>query len=368
MIGRKDINSNFINGKRKEKDSIYNLYFQKHPKPTFLFKLNGFIEEANEAFFETLGYSEDEVIGTRIQKAPFLTDESRKKISENLKKRLAGGEVKSYSLRMRTTEGEVRTREIDTKLIVEGERLLGVLAAVEEEKPRKDQDEMEKTLHSLLRHDVLNKAQTLNIYHDLLGELDLPDRGPEYLDKAEEAVRSIIDLVEKVRSAGEVGEEELGVVDVDEVLERVVASYEGVAREEGFNVRRDECGCKVLAGGLLEEVFSNLVENALTHSGGEELWIVCREEFDECVVRVEDDGRGISDGEKREVFDRGYRGGGEGGTGLGLYLAKELVESYGGSIEVKDSELGGARFDVHLEKVEGSDYVEMSGRRDEHED
>ncbi|MFW6142555.1 MAG: ATP-binding protein, partial [Candidatus Saliniplasma sp.] len=38
------------------------------------------------------------------------------------------------------------------------------------------------------------------------------------------------------------------------------------------------------------------------------------------------------------------------GTGLGLYLVKLLIERYDGYVEVKDSELGGARFDIHLKK------------------
>ncbi|MFP4001865.1 MAG: ATP-binding protein, partial [Thermoplasmata archaeon] len=51
-------------------------------------------------------------------------------------------------------------------------------------------------------------------------------------------------------------------------------------------------------------------------------------------------------------FEKGYKYGESGGTGLGMYIVKEIVESYGGSVEVKDSELGGARFDVHMEKVQ----------------
>lgn len=67
-------------------------------------------------------------------------------------------------------------------------------------------------------------------------------------------------------------------------------------------------------------------------------------------MTVEDDGTGISDEVKEKIFERGFKMKESAGTGLGLYMAKEIAETYGGSIEVKSSELGGARFDVKLRK------------------
>ncbi len=68
-------------------------------------------------------------------------------------------------------------------------------------------------------------------------------------------------------------------------------------------------------------------------------------------MTVEDDGKGIPDDIKDKIFKRGFKKSKEGGSGLGMYLVKEIAESYGGRIEVKDSEMGGARFDVNLKRV-----------------
>jgi len=65
---------------------------------------------------------------------------------------------------------------------------------------------------------------------------------------------------------------------------------------------------------------------------------------------VEDNGKGIPDEKKDKIFERGFKDEETGGTGLGLYLAKQITENYDGNIEVKDSELGGARFDIYLQK------------------
>ncbi len=88
------------------------------------------------------------------------------------------------------------------------------------------------------------------------------------------------------------------------------------------------------------------------HSGCEKIRIGFKEAGNECIVTVEDDGCGISDENKDKIFERGFKKGETAGTGLGTYLVKEIAESYGSGIEVKDSELGGARFDVHLQKAQ----------------
>lgn len=67
-------------------------------------------------------------------------------------------------------------------------------------------------------------------------------------------------------------------------------------------------------------------------------------------MTVEDDGTGIPDEAKGKIFEKGFKSGDEAGTGLGLYMVREIAESYDGNIEVKDSDLGGASFEVSLKR------------------
>ena len=64
---------------------------------------------------------------------------------------------------------------------------------------------------------------------------------------------------------------------------------------------------------------------------------------DQCVVWVEDDGLGIPEEERETIFQRGARlDTGKPGTGLGLDIVRDVVEIYGGSVELTESEdLGG---------------------------
>ena len=59
---------------------------------------------------------------------------------------------------------------------------------------------------------------------------------------------------------------------------------------------------------------------------------------------------GVPDKIKDKIFDRGFKKGENAGTGLGLYMIKEIAKSYDGSVEVKNSDFGVARFDIELKK------------------
>ncbi len=74
------------------------------------------------------------------------------------------------------------------------------------------------------------------------------------------------------------------------------------------------------------------------------------EKDDKALIIVEDDGKGIPEKNKDKIFDRSWSGKNSRGSGLGLHLVKKIAETYGGDVELNESDLGGARFDVYLEK------------------
>jgi signal transduction histidine kinase len=101
---------------------------------------------------------------------------------------------------------------------------------------------------------------------------------------------------------------------------------------------------EVLADPLLEKVFYNLIDNALRY-GGEKMTsihVTSHEGNGNLVIAVEDDGNGISAGDKTLVFTKGFGK----HTGLGLYLSSEILSITGITI-TEDGEQGkGARFEI----------------------
>ncbi len=94
----------------------------------------------------------------------------------------------------------------------------------------------------------------------------------------------------------------------------------------------------------LDQVISNLVENALRHGAGV-VTITIGPFADGIEVIVSDEGEGVPEAVAARVFTRFWRGGNRrGGTGLGLYIVKGLVEAHGGQVAVGPAPGGGAAF------------------------
>jgi two-component system, OmpR family, sensor histidine kinase CiaH len=105
---------------------------------------------------------------------------------------------------------------------------------------------------------------------------------------------------------------------------------------------------------LLKMLVSNLLENANKYSPKDKIiTIELRESADVVELSVKDEGCGISDEEKKNVFRKFYRIGNEQtrtakGTGLGLYLCKKIADDHQGSITVTDNQPRGTNFTVRF--------------------
>ena len=105
---------------------------------------------------------------------------------------------------------------------------------------------------------------------------------------------------------------------------------------------------------LLEQVFVNLIENALLHApGSAPMEISARRTGDGVTVEVADRGPGLPPGDLERVFEKFYRGR-PGGAGLGLAICRAVVEAHGGSISAANREGGGAVFRFSLPLKEGA--------------
>lgn len=98
----------------------------------------------------------------------------------------------------------------------------------------------------------------------------------------------------------------------------------------------------------IDQVLSNLLENAVRHGEGTVTIEVApaplKNQAEGTAVTVSDEGPGIPEESMGRVFTRFWRGSKRGGTGLGLYIVKGLVEAHGGTITVGRAPGGGARF------------------------
>lgn len=304
---------------------------------------DGFYRFANNAHKEILGYEPEELEGEHISK--FLHPDGVERVKENFEEAKERGEGE-VMLRHKTKEGDYRWIESHGRILPDEEKTLIVGRDVTERKKREGREEF---LHSLLRHDVRNKTQVVQSYLELLEGYNLPGEAEDIVEKAKGRVSEGVEIIEKVRTLRQAEqEEETRELDLGTVLEEAIEKNEQMLSSNGIDLEHEIDEVRVEGGSLLRELFSNLLENSSQHSGGSKVRIRTMREDGEVTVTIEDDGRGIPDENKENVFEKRVKWGEAAGSGLGLYLVREIAESYGGSVELKDSELGGVRFDIRL--------------------
>jgi signal transduction histidine kinase len=231
----------------------------------------------------------------------------------------------------------------------------------------------------LQRSDQLRRSLTADVAHELRtplhiiqgnleGVLDgVYDPTAEHIEATLEETRMLARLVDDLHtlSQAEAGQLSLHMeeVDVPELLADVETSFSGQAAVKNINL---EVGFAGQAAGLrvwgdvdrLDQILSNLVVNALryTPAGGQ---VKLHAERDEGYVRivVSDTGEGIAAGDLPYIFERFWRGDASrthvdgAGAGLGLAIAKQLVDAHGGTISMSSTPAAGTRFTILIPAI-----------------
>ena len=107
----------------------------------------------------------------------------------------------------------------------------------------------------------------------------------------------------------------------------------------------------------MHSTFYNLLENAAKYSPKDGIVTVrTYSEAQNYVIEIADEGPGVSEEEKRKIFDQFYRSGQEEtrnthGTGIGLFIVKKMVEFHNGEVHLSDNKPKGSIFKIILPKV-----------------
>jgi PAS domain S-box-containing protein len=179
-----------------------------------------------------------------------------------------------------------------------------------------------------------------------------------YIASESERLTEIVDQLLNVArlDAGDL-HVEVGRIDVGSVVSEVVETVEesGVMNGHRFEVDLpDEPLAAEADRDKVRQVFNILVENALRYSPrGGTVIVGARRNADRVEVRVVDEGMGIPAAERERIFRKFYRAesaarDGAAGTGLGLFIARELVTAMGGRIWVDSTEGQGSSFSFEL--------------------
>jgi PAS domain S-box-containing protein len=300
-----------------------------------------------------------------------IAPEDRQLAAKNAQKTLEEGHITNIEYIMLRKDGSRFPAELSAALICDKDGApANFIAITRDVTERFRAIETEKRLLQLkeefvasLSHDLRTPIFSLIGYLDLLrnGKVKDSDVQKEFLTRASKDVDRLKVLVNELLDTSRLESNFLMLnweeVDLSEVINQVLESFREQAKAKRISLKFIPSGKSLIAEldlSRIQRVLTNLVENAIKFSyKGGDILVTGESSNDTIIINVIDQGYGISSEDCLKVFDKFYQVSdtikkNKFGTGLGLFISKQIVEAHGGSLTVK-SQLGiGSTFTVTI--------------------
>ncbi|MDX2106996.1 MAG: ATP-binding protein [Candidatus Melainabacteria bacterium] len=249
--------------------------------------------------------------------------------------------------------------------------IIGVLGIYEDITERMKLEQQQKDFVATLTHDLKNPLLGTNRVIDLLiqGKFgDLSESQQSILDKFKESNSQLINMISNLLDVYRYGAmsqgPEIEEVNLNELLKNLVKRHQVHFQSKQIAVILDLPDVLVKAdlnNEYIDRVMSNLLDNALKFTPKDgTIKIVLRNSNGNCNIEVQDEGPGITTDDQKELFHRFWQGTPgkkyAHGTGLGLYLCKQIVESFKGNISCISPPGKGATFSITLPLKKYEEY------------
>lgn len=245
----------------------------------------------------------------------------------------------------RRVDGEIRYYQVSSNPFTAGKATIGRVLTfadiTESERYRRElerQNERLETFASMVSHDLRNPLTVAK------GHLELArtERDSEDLETVEDALDRMNELIEDVLQLARQGQpiDETERIDLRSVAE---GSWKMI-ESNGAELITEETMAFEADPDRLRQLFENVFRNAVEHGDANVTVWVGPLETDG--FYIEDDGHGIPEEHREDVFGSGFTTN-EDGTGFGLAIVKEIVDAHGWTIRVMEGHEGGARFEIN---------------------
>lgn len=222
-------------------------------------------------------------------------------------------------------------------------------------------DKMRTDFVANISHELRTPLVTLQGYSEAIidGMTESDETTKEFAsiiyDESLRLARLVNDLLDLARI--ESGKETMHFTsfDIGDFLPRVMRKFNQMASEKEIRLQTDAPHRLIEADGdRLEQVFTNLIGNAIAHTDSGEIRIEATEETDGLRIQLTDTGHGIPKEDLPFVFERFYKAdkartsGSKTGTGIGLAIVKNVVDAHHGKVSVSSTLGVGTTFEIYL--------------------
>lgn len=230
----------------------------------------------------------------------------------------------------------------------------------------REREQMKSRLTANINHELKNPVHAVSACLDTLNdniERLSPEQVHELCKSGQKEARRLADLIDDIGTLTRLSERDMSPLkkqsfNLSEIVREIAQDAVSLSQTQSMRLHNQLPDQLPVTGDrkLLASVFRNLIDNALRHSSGRDLWIKLEKETsDSLTFSVEDNGIGIPEEHRPHIFERFYRvdagrSRANGGTGLGLAIVKNALLAHGGSIFMESRAGGGARFVFTISK------------------
>ncbi|HEX7018122.1 MAG TPA: PAS domain-containing sensor histidine kinase [Patescibacteria group bacterium] len=228
---------------------------------------------------------------------------------------------------------------------------------------RRENQENQVRFARIMGHELKHPLASIKAYIHFLRKLSAPGnaRIHSYLDKTDQQVNILVKMINDLLDISKISANRLAItLQVKNVSELVVTTVNDLKPVH----RSHTLKCKSEAGLLAEidemrvrQVITNLVSNAVKYSPeGEEINVTVSAKNNRVLISVSDKGPGIDEKKLKRIFEPYQRVISKDnrhvkGLGLGLYIARSIIDKHGGKIYATNNPEGGSKFTIELPLV-----------------
>jgi len=244
--------------------------------------------------------------------------------------------------------------EEEVELLIElANSLTTGIKALRAANEREQVSELAKLYLDIMGHDLRNYLQGIVMATSIL---EVYDTNPEFesiLALINKSVEKSVNLIEKAHDTHELSSTNPTTISLESTLRIAANKILGIHKLVILDTKSDLDNPRIIADNYIIRLFINILENAIQFNPHRQkrIWIVISELGEGYEVSIADNGPGINDERKKEIFDKQRRFG-----GIGIHQSKFLVEKYNGTITIHDRVEGdpsqGADFRIWFPKAQ----------------
>lgn len=239
-------------------------------------------------------------------------------------------------------------------ILEDGERPIGWVMIIGDITAREEAEKRRDFLNTLLIQDLVSKHQTVQGYLQLIEEEELSEEQEGYLKNALKAGEEVGEILGLAKGLEDMGKADwLSERDIVSLLDRVVDEVSDLIEMEEVQIEKNypEVIGRVRGSYSLQDMFLHLLKARIRTSEIDRIKIGVEEKEGRVLVKLEDNGKKVSEDIKKLFSGMIYGGETAGAGGARYYMIGRMAKSNEAEIEVQDSEMGGARFKVKLRKA-----------------